>query len=80
MADKNFGERLRRLRGKKSITEVAKACEISPSALSMYENSQRVPRDPVKRRLASYYGKSVGYIFFSDFTHETLEKTQMEVP
>lgn len=60
------GEKLKALRGEKSQDEVAKAVFISDSALSSYENGDRIPRDDVKRRLAQYYGKSVGEIFFDE--------------
>lgn len=60
------GEKLKKLRGDRSQGEVAKAVFISDSALSAYENGDRVPRDEVKKRLASYYGKTVGEIFFNE--------------
>lgn len=66
--DRNIiGERLRSLRKKKrkTATEVAEACGISQSALTMYENGERIPRDEVKIRLAKYYGRTVQTIFFS---------------
>jgi len=55
---------LKRLRGKKTQEEVAKACGIGLSAYSMYEIGQRVPRDEAKIKIAEYFGKSVNYIFF----------------
>ena len=60
-----ISERLVNLRGTKSQEEVARATGISPSALSMYENGERVPRDEIKIRLAEYYGTSVEEIFFA---------------
>ena len=57
-------EKLRELRGEKSQSEVAKAVGISDSAMSAYENGERVPRDEVKIRLAEYYGRTVQEIFF----------------
>ena len=62
------GEKLRklRLREGKSQTEVARAVFISDSALSSYENEDRIPRDDVKQRLANYFGKTVGEIFFNE--------------
>ena len=64
------GERLRRLRGKRSLAEVANACSISIPALHAYENNTRTPRDEIKVRLSRYYGKSVKYLFFDVNTHE----------
>lgn len=59
------GKRLRRLRGEKSLEEVASANNISVSALAMYENGERNPRDSVKVSLAKYYRKTVAEIFFA---------------
>ena len=58
------GERLRNLRGSRSQAEVADALGISQAALSSYENNDRIPRDPVKIRIAKYYNRSVAFIFF----------------
>ena len=60
-----MAEKLRKLRGNKSRQEVADACNISTSALAMYEQGERVPRDEVKVRLANYYNRTVNYIFFA---------------
>lgn len=62
---KKMAEKLIALRGEKTQCEVAKALKISCSAISMYENGERVPRDEVKRRFAEYYNTSVQDIFFS---------------
>ncbi len=56
--------RLRVARGDRSREEVAIACDISVSALSMYENGQRVPRDEIKVKLAKLYGKTVEELFY----------------
>lgn len=62
------GERLRRLREEKNLStyDVAKAVDISPQAITMYETGKRNPRDDVKLRLAKFYKKSVASIFFAD--------------
>lgn len=59
-----IGQRLRELRGNKTIDQVANDTGISRSALNMYELGERMPRDLKKIILAEYYGKSVGEIFF----------------
>lgn len=64
MDAKAIGARLKELRGSRSLTEVAAALGISVSALSMYENGERIPRDNVKIRLAEYYKKPIHKIFF----------------
>lgn len=64
MKDMTTGERLRALRGTRSQEEVAEALGISQSALCAYETDKRVPRDPVKVRIAEYYKRSVATLFF----------------
>ena len=65
--DKNvtIGEKLRRLRGNKSKAEVALAIGVSESAYTKYERGERNPKDSVKIKIAAYYKKSVGSIFFT---------------
>lgn len=60
-----IGKKLRELRGDRSREEVAYAVGISVSALTMYETGQRLPRDEIKIKLASYYRETVGAIFFA---------------
>lgn len=71
MDAKKIGERLASLRGDKPIVKVAGDLNISPSALSMYENGERIPRDNIKIRIAAYYKKPIQDIFFAEQTHET---------
>lgn len=59
------GDILKDLRGKMPREQVAEACNISVSALQMYENGARRPRDEIKIRLANFYGVSVETIFFA---------------
>lgn len=60
-----IGKRLRDLRGNVTQNETAKALGISISALAMYENGNRVPRDEIKLKIAKHYGKTVEEIFFA---------------
>lgn len=60
-----IARRLIELRGELSRETVAVACGISKSALTMYELGARTPRDEIKVRLAGYYNKTVGEIFFA---------------
>lgn len=73
MNKKAMGEKLRSLRKEKhkTVMEVATACGISQSALTMYENGERVPRDEIKMRLADYYKRTVQTIFFANSTHKS---------
>lgn len=60
------GQKLKALRGKKTQREVAENLKITKSALAMYENDKRVPRDEIKVRIADYYGETVQSLFFSN--------------
>ena len=60
------GARLRELRGDKPAREVASAIGISESALLMYEQGNRNPRDDTKEALARYYGRKIAEIFYPD--------------
>lgn len=63
--DKNLiATKLKKLRGNKSREEVASQLNISVSALQMYENGQRIPRDEIKIRIAKFYNETVQGIFF----------------
>ena len=62
---KGYGEKLRKLRGNRTVEEVANAIGVSRSAIVMYESEERIPRDEIKMRLALYYKKTVQYIFFA---------------
>lgn len=66
----NIAKRLVELRGDKTREEVAKAIGVSKSAIAMYETGERIPRDPIKLKIADYYGKTVQEIFFTQEVHE----------
>ena len=59
-----IGKRISELRGEKSRKEVAEAIGVSVSAITMYENGDRIPRDETKIRIADYFHKPVGEIFY----------------
>ena len=65
MEHNSIGAILVELRGSRTQKEVAKALDISISALSSYENGSRIPRDPIKIRIAEYYKKPIQKIFFA---------------
>lgn len=66
MNSKIIGNNLLELRKKykKTTKEVANGCNISRSAISMYENGKRIPRDDIKIKLANYYNVSIEEIFY----------------
>lgn len=60
------GEKLRELRGNRSVKEVADSIGIPRSTLAMYELDLRRPRDETKIRIAKFYKKSVRQLFYSE--------------
>ncbi|WP_294771943.1 helix-turn-helix transcriptional regulator [uncultured Eubacterium sp.] len=68
MANKTAGEKLKSLRQARnlSVESVCDSVFISKSSLRKYETNNRTPRDDVKRRLADFYGTTIGDIFFDD--------------
>ena len=58
-------EKLIAARGTRPREEVAVACGISVSAVAMYEQGMRVPKDDIKIRLANYYGTTVEALFYA---------------
>ena len=71
MDAKVIGNRLRNLRGDKTVEAVAKELDLSPSTWSMYENGERIPRDNIKLRIAQHFHKPIHLLFFTDNTHRT---------
>lgn len=68
---KEVGDKLTSLRGDRDRHEVAEALGISLSALQMYENGNRIPRDPVKVKIAKFYEVPVQELFFDHYDHES---------
>jgi len=66
MDSKRIGNKLIELRRDITRETVANDIGISVSALAMYEQGNRVPRDEIKIKIAQYYGKTVQEIFFED--------------
>lgn len=66
---KEIGARLLALRGDISREFLAKEIEISVSAIAMYENGERIPRDDIKVKLANFYNRTVQEIFFDKERH-----------
>lgn len=66
-----IAKRLIELRGEASREETSAAIGISVSALQMYENAQRIPKDEIKVRIANHYKKTVQEIFFDPEPHKT---------
>lgn len=64
---KIVGNKMQELRNKKGLTalEVAQELEISLSSYTKYENGDRVPREEIREKIASYYGVSVPSLFYA---------------
>lgn len=61
-----IGQELRKLRGSRTIQEVADATGLGWSTICMYELGKRRPDDENKVTLARYYGKSVAELFYPE--------------
>ena len=61
-----IGTRLVNLRGARTQEDVAKAIGVSVAAIGMYERGERIPRDEIKIKLASYYDTTIQAIFFDN--------------
>ena len=61
-----IGKRLVALRGNSTQEDVARANNLSVSAIGMYERGERIPRDEVKLALAKFYDTTVQAIFYAD--------------
>ncbi len=66
-----IGEKLIELRGNRTRYEVSKEIGVSQSAIAMYEQNERMPRDVIRIKIAKYYDKTVGEIFFDEKIHES---------
>ena len=64
MDKKTIGMRLKKLRGKRTMEEVAQAIGVTKQAINLYESGWRTPKDDLKIKIAQYYEKSVQDIFF----------------
>lgn len=63
-----IGQRIKTLREKLNISRemFCNIVGITQSALSMYENGQRVPRDEIKIKIARTLNTSIEALFFTD--------------
>lgn len=64
MANKLFGERVKKLRldNKMTMDELAQKLNITKSRISMWENNGTVPREDVLIQLSKLYGVSIDYL------------------
>ena len=70
MNRQEIAKKLKVRRGNRTIAEVSEACNISNSALAMYEAGKRIPRDEIKVKLARYYKTTVEKLFFTSKVHK----------
>lgn len=76
MNREEIGKRLRALRGSRSLEEVAKALDVTPMAVSLWERGERIPSDDFKIKIAAYYRRSVTFIFFADKINKPLTEAK----
>ena len=68
---KEIGQDLAKLRGDTPRSVIANAVGVSVSAMQMYENGERVPRDETKVALAEHFETTVGALFFGEKVHSS---------
>jgi transcriptional regulator with XRE-family HTH domain len=61
-----LGDRLKRLRGKRTQSEVAKSLGITRARYSHYENGRNEPDNEMLQKLADYYQVTVDYLLGYD--------------
>lgn len=61
--------RLKGLRGAMTREALARHLGVSESSVIKYENGDRVPSDPVKKKYAELFGVSVIEVFFYPESH-----------
>lgn len=76
MNSKEIGQKLRTLRGDKTIAEFSKEIGIKPSTIGMYEQGERIPRDAIKIKYAKHFNMTVGEIFFGENCHTMRHKQE----
>lgn len=64
----SYGEKIKMLRKLHKLTqaEFADAIGAGRSTAAMWETEIRMPRDPMKKKIAKYFHVSVQAIFFDD--------------
>ena len=60
----SFGEKLKKLRGDRTLEQMASEVGVTTSAWAMYEKNERTPRDEIKIRIAKFFGLTVQELFF----------------
>ncbi|ASS66249.1 helix-turn-helix transcriptional regulator [Paenibacillus sp. RUD330] len=58
-------QKLRKLRGDRSLHEMAKQIGIPYSTYAMIESGQRFPRQELRTKLAKHFGVSIYDLFFA---------------
>ena len=66
MDSKRMGEKLRKLRGERTLMDGSRDLGISDAALCAYELGQRIPRDDTKIRIAKYYETTVSELIYDN--------------
>jgi transcriptional regulator with XRE-family HTH domain len=74
-----IGEKLKKLRGKKTQEEVAKAIGISRARYSHYENERSEPDSEILQKLADYYKVTIDYLLTGKELNTYIEVAGKEV-
>ena len=65
---RDIGTQIKDLRTERGISrnQLSIAVGASESAIAMYEQGERIPRDEMKCRIAKYFGVSIESLFFAN--------------
>lgn len=66
-----IGKKLRRLRGSRTINEVARSLDVSVLTLSAWEHGERIASDDMKLKISLYYNRPVTSLFFRSSEPDT---------
>lgn len=70
MMKRSFSQKIKELRGKRSLEEVATELEITSQTLSRYERDERNPDLYLAKRIADYYGVSLDVLLGDNSINE----------
>lgn len=77
--NQKFGERLRKLRSQKKLSqkEFGKIFSLAESTISGYENGSRTPDIELIAKFADFFGVSIDYLYGrTDNPHETIDSKE----
>lgn len=60
-----IGERLKKLRGDRTLEEIGKALNVTSMAVSLWERGERIPSDDMKMKISIFYDVPITDLFYA---------------